>query len=109
MGYSMGGFGSFDLITSYTDTFAAAVPMCSGASSSDAKILRDFPLYIVHGAKDDTCPVSGSRTIVNALKSLGSTSVIYEELPNHGHNVWGYTANKPEILEWLFSQRRSNR
>ena len=109
MGYSMGGFGSFDLITSYTDTFAAAVPICSGASASDAYTLENFPLYIVHGAKDNTCPVSGSRTIVNALKNLGSTSVVYEELPNHGHNVWGYTANKPEILEWLFEQDLSAR
>ena len=109
MGYSMGGFGSFDLITTYTDTFAAAVPMCAGASASDAQILRDFPLYVVHGAKDDTCPVSGSRAIVNALKQLGSKSVIYEELPDFGHNVWGYTANKSEILEWLFEQRKSNR
>lgn len=109
MGYSMGGFGSFNLITTYTDTFAAAVPICSGESASYAQLLCDFPLYIVHGAKDNTCPVSGSREIVNALKKLGSTSVIYEELPNHGHNVWGYTANKPEILEWLFEQHLSSR
>lgn len=109
MGYSMGGFGSFDMITSYTDTFAAAVPICSGASASDAYKLVDFPLYIVHGAKDNVVPVSASRTIVNALKQLGSTSVIYEELPNYSHNTWGYTANKPEILEWLFEQRLSYR
>lgn len=103
-GLSMGGFGTWDLIMRHTDRFAAAVPICGGADPSQAEKLLYKPIYTLHGTADFSVPISGTKEMVDAIKNLGGELIIYEEMYNYGHNVWGYASQKAEIWTWLFSQ-----
>lgn len=106
-GFSMGGYGTWNLLMNHPDLFAAGVPMCGAASPTSANLMVNVPVWTIHGAKDPTVPVEGSREMVEALREAGSTVVLYTELPEHDHNVWDYTYKNTEIYTWLFSQKKS--
>ena len=106
MGLSMGGFGTWDLIMRHTDLFAGAIPICGGADTSYAHKLVDMPIYTIHGTSDDVVPYTGTKSMVEAIKNLGGTSITYEELNGYGHNVWDYASKKVGLMEWLFSKRK---
>lgn len=105
-GFSMGGYGTWNLLMNHPDLFCAGVPMCGAASPSSASLVLNNPVWAVHGVKDPTVPVSGSREMVQAIRDLGGTLVHYTELPDHDHDVWTYTYSNEEIFTWLFSQAK---
>ena len=71
-GQSMGGYGTWDLIVRWPNLFAAAVPLCGGGSVEAVDAIRDLPIWVFHGARDQTVPVDRSREIVNAQRQLKS-------------------------------------
>jgi predicted peptidase len=103
-GYSMGGYGTWNLLMNHSDVFCAAVAMCGAADPSQAATLVDIPVWAIHGVKDPTVPVSGSQEMVAAIQAAGGTKIRYTELPDHEHDVWSYTYTDPEIFNWLFAQ-----
>ena len=106
MGYSMGGYGTWNLLMNHPDVFAAGIPMCGAGDPNQAEVLKDMPIWAVHGAKDPTVPVSGSRDMANALEAIGATGFHYTELPDAEHDVWNYTYSNQEIFNWLLSQKK---
>ena len=107
-GQSLGGYGTWDIISKRPDSFAAAVPLRGGGDASRILAARRIAIWAFHGAKDEVVPVSGSRDLVAALKRAGSP-VKYTEYPDGGHNVWLRAYVEPDLADWLFSQRRSPR
>ena len=105
-GLSMGGYGVWNLLMRHPDLFTGGVAMCGAADPSKASVLVDMPVWAVHGAKDPTVPVSGSREMVNAIKALGGTKIQYTELPNNEHDVWTYTYANVDIFRWLYQQTK---
>ena len=85
MGQSFGGYGTWDLITRHPDTFAAAIPMAGAGCTARAAAVKDMPIRVLHGKKDPTVPVSGSREMVAAVKDAGSTSIAYLEYAEDDH------------------------
>eukprot|EP01052_Picozoa_sp_SAG31_P041048 SAG31_NODE_6114_length_2165_cov_1.826234_1_plen_165_part_00 len=98
-GLSMGGMGSWTLLSAYPSLFAAAAPICGAfipvpspdvaavegppggfegfrlrrhPTAADAEKLSHLPLCIVHGAKDEAVPVAGSIEMFEMLKSAGA-------------------------------------
>ena len=55
-GMSMGGFGTFAVISRYPELFAAAVPVCGGGDLSKVSNFSHIPISIFHGALDVTVP-----------------------------------------------------
>ena len=106
VGLSMGGYGTWNLLMNHPDMFAAAVPMCSGGDPDKASVIKDIPIWAVHGAKDTTVSVEGSRKMATALQSVGAKDFHYTELPDAGHDVWTYTFSNTEIFQWLFSHQK---
>lgn len=104
-GLSMGGYGAFDLCVRRPNDFAAAVPICGGADDSKAGRIAHVAFWVFHGDADRAVPVSRSRSIVAALKAAGGDPK-YTEYPGVGHNSWEKAYNEPELVEWLFRQRR---
>jgi predicted peptidase len=105
-GLSMGGFGTWSLAAAYPDKFAALVPICGGGNPTDAKKLKDIPIWVFHGAKDNVVPPSRSEAMVKALQSAGATQVKLTLYPNAGHDSWTETYNNPEMWDWLLKQKR---
>lgn len=106
-GLSMGGFGTFDLLSRKPDVFAAAIAICGGADLDQVQAYKNIPIQIFHGAKDPVVPVKLSKEVHEALKAIGGNS-IYTEYPDGDHLVWDQAFDNPDLVSWLFSQRKSN-
>jgi predicted esterase len=104
-GLSMGGFGTFDLLMRRPDLFAAGLPVCGGGDPEFAEKIRHIPLSVFHGALDDVVYPHFSRRIVDALEKMGG-NVKYTEYSTMYHDIWYITYYNPEVLEWLFAQKK---
>ncbi|MCR5453440.1 MAG: dienelactone hydrolase family protein [Bacteroidales bacterium] len=102
-GMSMGGYGTWDIITRYPNKFAAAMPICGGADEKEARRLVNIPIRTFHGSVDKAVPVVRSRNIANAIRSQGGKKIEYTEFPKMGHFIWNKVYNDYSNLEWLFS------
>ncbi len=117
-GLSMGGYGTWGLLSNYPDTFAAAIPICGGGDFSRLKISKDMglenqfsmddlmrakqvPIWAFHGDNDGTVPPEESRLLVDALKAAGSESVKLTIYPGVGHDSWTQTYANPAVYAWL--------
>jgi len=104
-GQSMGGLGTFALISEYPKLFAAGVPLCGGGDESKAARLVSTPIWAFHGAKDEAVPVTRSRNIVAAINKAGG-KVKYTEYTDVDHVIWPKVVKETELMPWLFSQQR---
>lgn len=104
-GLSMGGFGTWDLISRYPEKFAAAIPICGGGDEKQAKNMVDIPIRAFHGTKDKVVQVARSRNMINAIKKEGGNP-LYTEYPTLGHLCWNKAYSEPGLLKWMFSQTK---
>lgn len=105
-GLSMGGMGTYELVGLRPDTFAAAFAICGAGNPKTAeKYAKKVPFWVFHGAKDDVVPPQGSEVMVEALKKEGG-DVKFTLYPNANHNSWDSAFAEPELLPWLFSNKK---
>lgn len=104
-GQSLGGYGTWNLITKHPDVFAAAVPLCGGGDVSRIDAARALPIWAFHGGRDPVVPATESRELIAALRRAGS-AVKYTEYPDVAHDVWTRAYAEPDLADWLFAQRR---
>ena len=113
-GLSMGGFGTWSYAMKNPGRFAAIVPICGGGEPSTVRRmartkraeLTSLPVWVFHGAKDPTVPLSESQQMVDALKQAGATSVQFTIYPEAKHDSWTETYNNPELYAWLLRHTR---
>ena len=118
-GLSMGGFGTFNYLTTTADSCyaAAALPICGGGNSNKVEGMKHIPVWAFHGDADGTVPPSGSIKMVNAINA--SNPPVKAKLtmyPGVGHNSWSmtydnsgmgteshdYEAFNMNIYDWMF-------
>ncbi|MEA3188618.1 MAG: hypothetical protein QOD99_2448 [Chthoniobacter sp.] len=104
-GISMGGFGTWDLVTRYPEKFAAAVPVCGGGEPEKARAFANLPLWAFHGEADEMVPVVRTREMIDAMRSANGQPR-YTEYPGVGHDSWTRAFDDPDLLPWLFAQKR---
>jgi predicted peptidase len=137
-GLSMGGFGTWDLITRHPSKFAAAIPMSGGCDTSKASLIKNIPIWAFHGALDPTVPPAGTRTMTTLLKTKGGAllgytvqynsyfanstvaraaladsiaagkKLIYCEYTDGVHDIWTKSYNEPLLAQWLFMQKKQS-
>lgn len=107
-GLSMGGFGTWELITTYPGEFSCAAPICGGGVSWRAPALRGMPIRVYHGLDDTTVPFSYSQQMVDAARAFGADVelIAYDKV---GHGSWFRAYGETDLVEWLISNRRSAR
>jgi predicted peptidase len=114
-GLSMGGYGTWNLGTSFPEKFAAIVPISGGGemiglllnkSGGHAAALKSLPVWAFHGGRDTTVPQAESERMVKAMKDLGDQEVELTIYPEAGHDAWTQTYNNPKLYEWLLQHRR---
>lgn len=105
-GLSMGGYGSWDLAIRRPDFFAAVAPICGGGDETKAALLKNVPVWAVHGDNDSVVPASRSREMIDAIKAAGG-SPKYTEIPNVGHFSWNPAYQDPNgLTPWMFEQKK---
>jgi len=105
-GLSMGGFGTYDLISRMPDMIAAAAPVCGGADFKEAYKIKNIPLWMFHGDKDMVVPTSRTEQMAQALQAVGAKPKV-SILKNTGHNAWT-AAYQQELIQWMFEQKKTN-
>lgn len=104
MGQSMGGGGTWNMITNRPNFFAAAVSCCGSITPDDGTGSIETPLWNFHGDSDQTVPVSVSRERIAARRKAGGHP-LSTEYAGVDHNVWEWAFTEPELPKWIFSQR----
>jgi predicted peptidase len=106
-GLSMGGMGTFEILYRKPYMFAAAFAICGGGNPEAAKTYADkTALWVFHGAKDDVVEPHLSIDMVSAiLKEGGFPKFTLYDFANH--NSWDPAFEEPELLSWLFSNKKS--
>lgn len=105
-GLSMGGFGTWSLITGAPDLFAAAAPVCGGGDEKLAGKIVNLPLWVFHGESDNVVKPEQSRKMIAAIEKAGGKPK-YTEYPGVGHDSWTQTYANSEFMEWLFKQKKA--
>lgn len=132
-GLSMGGYGTWSMLSRYPGRFAAAVPMSGGGDPATAAAIGSTPIWNFHGALDDVVPVSESRAMIAALEHIGRTTIyplcrpgdctglpdtsiamhvsshadlFYCEYESGGHVIWNESYDNPRLFPWVFDKFR---
>jgi predicted peptidase len=104
-GPSMGGSGTWDLITRFPSRFAGAVPICGGADAAQGHRAAAVPVWCFQGGKDEVVKPELSRRMIEALRAAGGEPR-YTEFADGGHHIAARVWQDPEVMRWLFAQRR---
>jgi pimeloyl-ACP methyl ester carboxylesterase len=110
-GMSNGGIGAWLIGMHHAPLFAGLAPMASGLDGVLMPFLanlRNTPVYIIHGAKDQVMPVSLSRSIVRELMSLEYPYIYREHQGEHPIAGGHYFPREelPALVTWFNNQRR---
>ena len=106
-GLSMGGYGTWALATKRPDLFAAAVPICGGGEPSTASLMKNLPIWVFHGARDEVVLPEESEKMVRALQKVKG-KVRYTLYPNAYHDSWTETYANQELYNWLLTHKRTD-
>ena len=120
IGYSMGGYGTWNVGLRYPDRFAGISPMAGGISRKENTGPRDepsrallgnarlLPSFFLHGNADPVVPVRFSRTIDAELTELGADHT-YIEVEGEGHHLRSFLEGDEDsqrLQEWIAARRR---
>jgi dienelactone hydrolase len=111
-GMSNGGIGTWLIGMHHAPLFAGLAPMASGLDDVLMPFLgnlRNTPVYIIHGVKDQVMPVVLSRTIARELTALGYPHVYREHEGEHPMAGGHYFPREelPALVTWLNAKRRN--
>ncbi len=105
-GLSMGGFGAWELAMTFPGYFAAIAPICGGGNPLLVSKLKNTPVWVFHGKKDESVPEQQSAMMVEALKKIGA-DVEYTVLPEGGHSdAWIYAYDKAGLFDWFLKHQK---
>ena len=108
-GLSMGGYGTWSLLSERPDLFAAAVPICGGGvpGLDIPDSIKDVPIWVFHGGKDKVVPSYESEKMVRAIEEIGG-NIKYTLYPDANHDSWTRTYENNNLYEWLLSHSKKN-
>lgn len=105
-GLSMGGYGAWELAQVAGDRLAAIVPICGGGDPAKATVLKDLPIWVFHGARDEVVSIEESEVMVDSIKKAGG-NIRFTVFPNAKHNSWTKAYSRPDLYEWLLKHKKS--
>jgi lysophospholipase L1-like esterase/poly(3-hydroxybutyrate) depolymerase len=104
-GLSMGGYGTWDMLTRQPERWAAVVPVCGGGDVAKIAPAKGVALWAFHGANDTVVPPIRSQEMIAALEAVGGKP-LYSEYPYVAHAAWTNAYSEPDLLPWMFAQKR---
>ncbi len=105
-GFSMGGSGTWDMISRYPDLFAAAFVMAGVSDTATAAKIKNIPVWAFSGEFDDIAPAILNKEMCDAINQVGGNCkfTMYRSI---GHYCVHEAMKEPGFIEWLFSQKKS--
>ncbi len=72
LGYSMGGLGTWYMAARHPDLFSAAIPISAPGNLDSMPVLKDVPLYIIHGEQDELFSFAGVKKLYQKQEAAGA-------------------------------------
>ena len=109
-GFSMGGFGVWEMLIRQPDTFAAAIIFSGAGIPSMADKVLDIDIRGYHGMADETVPYSGLQLMEDAIKALGGTkfTATYFEGVDHNGCMAAASEKDGNVFDWLLAQTKAD-
>lgn len=101
-GMSMGGYGTWDIISRNPDMFAAAFPVCGGVDESYLDALQGFPIWTFHNNGDTIVSSKGTKLAYEKLQSGGA--ITYTEYKSTAHDAWTAAYSTATLMNWVFTK-----
>jgi len=70
-GYSLGGMGTWHMVSRHPERFCAAIVMAGWPPEDALERIADTPFYIIHSRDDELIPFGLTETAVRELQSRG--------------------------------------
>jgi len=108
-GLSMGGMGTFEILSRRPNMFAAATPICGNGIPELAKLYAEkVSLWIFHGSNDMVVsPIHSLKMATAIIESGGSPKfTLFEDT---GHDSWNNAFAKKDFLRWIHSKSKENK
>ncbi|MDT0678025.1 prolyl oligopeptidase family serine peptidase [Autumnicola musiva] len=108
-GLSMGGMGTFEILSRKPKMFASAFAICGAADPAVIdKYKEDLEIWIFHGEQDNVVPPEFSKMMAREINSSGRDAKL-SLYPEDNHNSWDSALAEPYLLPWLFSKSLINK
>ena len=107
MGYSNGACGVWELLEREPRVWGAAAPMAGAGDPSRIGAASHVPIWAFHGQKDPTIPLERMTELMAALRSAHGHP-LYSIYPNGVHYDAKRGLHEPNLLPWMFAQRRGS-
>lgn len=111
LGSSMGGTGTWRMLSLYSNYFAAAMPCAGNPKDAKAEDIATTPVYTVMGLADkvmDSDVRAAVATMVSQLQTLGDDAV-YDVLRGWTHEMTCIQSYSTHRLDWLFAHQRGQK
>lgn len=105
-GLSMGGSGTWSLLTAAPQRFAAAMPICGRGNAEAVAPASQVPVWIVVGDRDAEMLVANCRDMARQIEERGGDVKLTIQ-HGVGHDSWTLTYSTPETYDWLLRHRRT--
>lgn len=99
-GLSMGGFGTWSLLTAFPDRFFRAAPVCGGGISWLCPVLAGKQIRVYHGFDDTVVPFRYAQIMTEAARGAGADITLYG-YDRVGHGVFIPVYETTDVIEWL--------
>ena len=103
-GASMGGQGTYDWAMTNPEHFAAIAVLSGQGDVFRAKRLKNLPVWIFHGQRDNTVPFYDAEKMLKALEDIGG-NVEHTFYPEGKHNI---VVDNKALYKWFLNHKRSN-
>jgi outer membrane protein assembly factor BamB len=83
-GYSMGGMGTWHLVSRQPERFSAAIPMAGAPGDADLETVARTPLYAIHSRIDEVVPLTPTTEAVARLRKAGAhAELVVVDVPHY--------------------------
>ncbi len=107
-GLSRGGGAAWEMAVHYPEKFAAMAVICGMTPVPYAAwIDKNMPIWVFHGEKDQSIPISESETMVARLEQMGY-DVKFTRYPEVGHDAWVKAYAGDTLYDWFMLHKRGD-
>lgn len=105
-GWSMGGYGAWNLASACPDRWSAVVVVAGNIDLAKAPKLKGVRIWSFHGLADYGVPIEKAREMVEAVRRAGGHPYL-TELPGVGHNIGHVVYSEDALYAWMLNPEQA--